>query len=169
MTIVTFAVFEPAAGSEDIPARGYLRFTPTKSPSAGVTEVLPLPFTVRLVDGMASADLRPTTLGWSWAVTYQLLGLIHETRHYLVPDTDTIPHTSLAEVNPLDLIPVPAQQPDPEWYAYVDQLAEGQIGVVPVITGNEERIPFGSVFWVGGTTQPVNMAENTDIWFRAAS
>lgn len=168
MTVVTIARYEPSEAPGTIPARGYVRFEPTKSRTSGSSVVLPLPFTVALVNGEASVDITPSGAGWSWKVTYKLLGLPHETHYYLVPESVTpIPDTALVEVDPATL--EPGAVPDAGWYAYVDQLVAGRVGVVAVVTGNEPRLPMDAVFWVGGTTQPVNMAENTDIWFKAAT
>jgi hypothetical protein len=168
VTTVTFTIYEPSELPEPRPARGYLTFEPTKSRTSGTSVTLPLPFTVALVNGEASVDIAPTGDGWSWGITYRLLGVVHETHYYLVPDEeDPVPHTLLVEVDPDTL--EPGAEPDPGWYSYVQMLIEGQVGVVPVVTGNEARLPMSAVFWVGGSTQPVNMAENTDIWFKAAT
>lgn len=167
MTTVTFELYEPDPGPDPDPARGYLRFVPTKSHTAGNAVTLPIAFTAKLSNGLTSVDITPTGPGWSWQVTYQLLGLVHETHYYLVPDVPTIAHTDLVEVNPDTLDPTAT--PDPGWYSYVDSIVAGQVGTVQVTTGNEVRPGFGSVLWVGGATQPVNMAENTDIWFKATA
>lgn len=167
MTTVTIQRTEPGPEGE-IPARGYLRFEPTKSRTSGSNVSLPLPFDEKLVDGEATVELEPTGPGWSWKVTYRLLGMVHRVKHYLVPDSPTpIADINLVAVEPESL--EPEETPDPGWYSYVEQLVAGQVGVVRVVTGNEARLPMGAVFWIGGTTQPVNMAEDTDIWFKAAS
>lgn len=167
MTLVTATLNGPTAG-DPTPARGYVRFVPTAgflTPAGSVT--LPLPKTVQIVDGQISVEITPTGPGWAWAVTYQILGLPHWTRYYAVPDVPTIALNDLTEVDIQTLNPI--STPDPSWYAYVDSIVAGQVGVVHVVTGSEVRPSFGSVLWVGGTTQPTNMAENTDIWFKAAS
>jgi hypothetical protein len=122
---------------------------------------------VKLVDGFASVSVSGTEPGWVWAVTFQLLGIKHYTKYYLVPASGTHDISTLVEVDPGTLDP--AAQPDPGWYAYLDAITAGQTGVVHVVTGNEARLPYGTVLWVGGTTQPVNMADVTDIWFKSAS
>lgn len=163
MTTVT-ATLEEVLGDA---ARGYLLFTPTTSWDEP-TDLgnLPLPQRVKLVNGSVSVELDPTGPGWAWAVTYQVLGLEHWTEYYIVPDTGTVSLDSLTEVDIRTLTPT-VDEPDPAWYGYVDSVVEGQVGRVVVVTGTEARPGFGSVFWIGGTTQPVNMAENTDVWFKA--
>ena len=151
------------------PARGYLRFVPTTGwQEPEDIQNLPLPQVVKLVSGSASVVLDPTGPGWAWAVTFQIYGLPQWTHYYLVPDLPSIDISALPEVDIQTLMPV-SSEPDPAWYAYVDSIVAGQVGRVTVVTGAEPRPGFGSVFWVGGTTQPANMAENTDIWFKATS
>lgn len=41
------------------------------------------------------------------------------------------------------------------------------LGFVDVTTGNETRPSKGRVIWIGGTTEPVNMA-NLDVWLKEA-
>jgi hypothetical protein len=148
-------------------SRGFLRFTPSTAwAQPGITD-LPMPVTVKLVNGTATVELEPTGLYWAWAVTFQIYGLPQWTRYYAVPSTGSFNLTELAEVDPQTL--VPSGEPAPVWYAYVDQIVAGQVGKVTVVTGNEARPPFGSVFWVGGTIQPTNMADGSDIWFKATS
>jgi hypothetical protein len=167
MTIVTAHILQPDPGAGQVPSRGYLRWAPSRARVSDGTIITALPFTVPLVDGVATADVEPSGTDWVWAVTYRLLGIKHVTRYYIVPDVPTIDIEDLVEVDPATLDP--AAQPDPGWYALLDSLAAGQIGVVHVTTGNEARTPYGTVLWLGGTTQPVNMAEGTDVWFKASA
>ncbi len=163
MTTVT-AALEEVLGA---PARGYLLFTPTTAwnqPSD--LGNLPLPKRAKLVNGATSVELDPTGPGWAWAVTYQVLGLEHWIEYYVVPDTGTVNLDALTEVDIRTLTPT-SEAPDPSWFAYVDSVVAGQVGRVVVVTGTEERPGFASVFWIGGTTQPTNMAENSDVWFKA--
>lgn len=147
-------------------ARGYVRFIPTAG--LGLTPpALPLPQIVKLVNGAISVELEPTGPTWAWQVITQIYGLQHWTRYYAVPASGTHTISSLTQVDPETLIP-PAE-PDANWYAYVDLIVAGQVGKVVVVTGTEARPAFGSVLWVGGTIQPVNMAANTDIWFKATA
>lgn len=151
-------------GVDDAPARGYVRFVPTAGLGLTIAD-LPLPITEKIVDGDVSVELDPSGVGWAWQVTFQIYGLPHWTRYYIVPASGTLDFSELTEVDPESLDP--AAEPDENWYAYVDQIVAGQVGRVDVVTGTEARPAFGSVFWIGGTIQPVNMAENTDIWFKA--
>lgn len=165
--MVTEQLNGPTAG-DPTPARGYIRWVPTAgflTPEGSVT--LPLPKTVALVEGLMTIEVTPSGPGWAWAVTYQILGLPHWTRYYAVPDVPSTTLSALVEVDIQTLNPV--SEPEPSWYAYVDSIVAGQVGTVQVVTGSEVRPSFGSVLWVGGTTQPTNMAENTDIWFKATS
>ena len=163
MTTVT-ATLEEVLGA---PARGYLLFTPTTSwDNPADLGNLPLPKRVKLVNGAVSVELDPTGPGWAWAVTYQVLGLEHWTEYYIVPDTGTVSLDSLEQVDIRTLTPS-VEEPDPAWYAYVDSVVAGQVGKVTVVTGTEARPAFASVFWIGGTTQPVNMLDDTDVWFKA--
>lgn len=167
MTVVNTQVWQPDAGEDPVGARGYLRWKPTMAHSAPDGTTIPNPFTVPLVNGFASVDVAATGTGWVWSVTFRLLGIKHYTRYYLVPSTGTFDIEDLVEVDPNTLDPAAA--PDPGWYAYLDAIAAGQVGVVHVATGNEARLPFGTVLWVGGTSQPVNMADGSDIWFKSAA
>lgn len=82
--------------------------------------VLPAPFTVAVVDGVADVTVEPSTLEWVWLVTESFYGVPDKRRAFNVPDTETIGYASLVEVDPLTLDP--AALPDPVWYAYVDGL-----------------------------------------------
>lgn len=164
MTTVTATL----TGANGQPARGYLRFTPTTDWTGATGVTLPLPQTVKLVGGSASVELVPSGLNWSWEVTYMILGVEHWVAYYVVPDSGIVTLSSLVSVNPDTL--TQQSTPAPSWYTYVDNIVAGQVGRVVVVTGSEPRPGgFGSVFWVGGTTQPVNMVADTDIWFKASS
>lgn len=168
MTTVNTQVWQPDAGSTLVGARGYLKWSPVKTQYFVDGSIQPpLPFNAALVDGFASVDVAGTETGWVWSVTFRLLGIKHYTKYYLVPASGTFNIDQLTEVDPVTLDPT--AQPDPGWYAYLDQIASGQVGVVHVVTGAEARLPFGTVLWVGGTTQPANMADGTDIWFKSAA
>lgn len=167
MTTVNTQLWQPDAGEELVGARGYLRWKPTMTHVTGEGVTVPSPFTVPLVNGYASVDVQATGPGWVWSVTFRVLGIKHVTRYYLVPATGTFDIEDLVEVDPATLDPTAT--PDPGWYAYLDAIAAGQVGVVHVVTGSEARLPFGTVLWVGGTVQPVNMADGSDIWFKSAS
>lgn len=151
-----------------LPARGYVRFVPTTMWGEPDIADLPTPITAKITAGAASAELEPNGLDWAWEVTYQIYGLPHWIEYYTIPASGTFNLADLTEVDPQTLDPA-VDEPDPSWYTYVDQIVSGQVGRVVVVTGAEERPPFGSVFWVGGTIQPVNMAESADIWFKATS
>ena len=149
------------------PAEGYLLFTPTTSwTDPADLGSLPLPKRVKLVNGAATVELEPTGPGWAWGVTYMVYRLEHWTEYYVVPDVGTVNLNDLTQVDIRTLDPY-VEEPDPAWYAYVDSVVAGQVGRVEVVTGTEARPGFPSVFWIGGTTQPVNMAENADVWFKA--
>lgn len=168
MTIVTGTFFVPDAGEAPVFARGYVRWSPTAAGNLPDGVFLPLPFRVALVNGVMTVDLSATGPGWVWAVTYQFYGLVQRTRYYLVPSSSVpIDIRDLVEVDPRTTDPT--IEPDAGWYAYLQLLAAKQVGVVHVVTGNEPREDFGTVVWIGGTTQPVNMAELTDIWFKPAA
>lgn len=147
-------------------ARGYIRFIPTAGLGLN-PPTLPLPQVVKLVDGAISVELEPSGPTWAWRVVHQIYGLQHWTIHYAVPASGTYVLSTLTQVDPETLVP-PAE-PDENWYAYVDLIVAGQVGRVEVITGAEARPSFGSVLWIGGTIQPTNMAESTDIWFKATA
>jgi hypothetical protein len=147
--------------------RGYLRFVPTAGwATPEVPESYPPEQLAKLIDGAVSVELEPTGPGWAWGVEYRLLGLEHWTEYYVVPDTGTINLASLVEVDVSSLEPT-TEEPDPAWYSYVESVGAGTVGRVQVVTGSEVRPSFPSVFWIGGATQPINMAENTDVWFKA--
>lgn len=160
MTTVTASL----VGMNDAPARGYLRFSPSMAEGVPLEAGLPLPIIVKLVDGAMIVELDPTGPTWAWEVQFQIYGLAQWTRYYAVPSSGTYAIGELVEVDPATLDP--AITPTPNWFAFVDQVIAGQVGKVIVVTGAEPRPAFGSVFWVGGTIQPTNMAESTDIWFK---
>ena len=163
MTTVT-ATLEDVLGEV---ARGYLLFTPTTSwYEPADLGSLPLSKRAKLVDGSVSVDLEPTGPGWAWAVTYMVYRLEQWTEYYVVPDMGPVNLDALIEVDIQTLTPT-VEAPEPGWFVYVDSIVAGQVGRVVVVTGEEARPGFGTVFWIGGTTQPTNMAENSDVWFKA--
>lgn len=168
MTVVTDTFYMPDPGPDPVGAKGYVRWSPTVPGVLPTGTVLPLPFRVALVNGTMTVDIAATGPGWVWAVTYQFYGLRQVTKYYLVPNVPgPLSIRDLTEVDPYTSDP--SIEPDQGWYAYLGLLAEKQVGVVHVVTGDEPREDFGSVIWIGGATQPVNMAELTDIWFKPAS
>lgn len=162
MTLIT----ETFAAIGGLPARGYVRFAPTEGLGLEAAS-LPMPKIAKLEAGALSIELEPSGVTWAWQVIHQIYGLPHWTKYYAVPASGTYVLSTLTEVDPETLVPEAA--PDSNWYAYVDQIVAGQVGRVDVLTGAEARPTFGSVFWIGGTVQPTNMAENTDIWFKATA
>lgn len=163
MTTVT-ASLAPVFGAG---VRGYLRFFPTSGwINPEIPESYPPEILGKLVNGAVSVDLEPSGVDWAWGVEYKILGLEHWTEYYAVPDTGNINLSDLVEVDVSTLEPT-TEEPTPAWYAYVDSVIAGTVGRVQVVTGTEARPNFASVFWIGGTTQPTNMAENTDVWFKA--
>lgn len=167
-TTVTETFYVPGPGETPVPARGYVRWYPVAPGIVPGGTILPVPFRVALVNGAMTVSVEATGPGWVWAITEQFYGLVQRTRYYLVPNSATpVDLSTLTEVDLLSL--QPTAQPDPGWYAYLDAIAAGQVGVVKVVTGTEARVNFGSVLWIGGSTQPVNMADGTDIWFKATT
>lgn len=163
MTTVTASLVEVLGSA----ARGYIRFFPTTGWNQPEDLAnLPLPKTVKLINGAVSVELDPTGPGWAWGVEYKILGLEHWVEYYAVPDLGIVDLGALTEVDVRTLEPISAE-PVPAWYAYVDSVVAGTVGKVQVVTGAEARPNFPSVFWIGGETQPTNMAENTDVWFKA--
>ena len=120
MTVVHAQIMRPDATGTLKPARGYLRWTPVGHYSApGTALVLPLPFRVKLVDGVASATVAPSTADWAWEVTYELSGREHASKVYAVPDSVApVELSALTEVAPLTGTAVPP--PPPSWQAAID-------------------------------------------------
>lgn len=164
MTLVTVT----PTGPSGVEARGYIKFTPTTGWGLPTVDNLPTPQTIALVNGTVSTELIPSGIGWAWGVTFQVLGLKHWKLYYVIPDVASVDLAALTPVSIQTLQPNNTG-PTPAWYAYVDSIVAGQVGTVTVVTGDEVRPVFESVLWIGGTTQPTNMAENQDIWFKATS
>jgi hypothetical protein len=122
MTLVRIALFRPGPLPEpddDVPAKGYVEFRPTKRRDIDDYIVLPSRFSVRLGDpyldddgtvihaaepGIAYAELDPTdNLVWVWRA--------HETssdgttRYVQVPDAPTAEYVDLVDVDPDTLDP----------------------------------------------------------------
>lgn len=169
MTVITHTYYLPDAGPEPVAAKGYVRWFPMVPGQLPDGTVVPTPFTAKLDEtGKMTVDVAAHGTGWVWGVTRKIYGLLQTTRYYLVPNTSAeLDLRDLVEVDPQTADPTaPA---DPGWYAHLELLAERQVGVVHVVTGTEPRVDFGTVIWIGGSTQPVNMAELTDIWFKPAA
>lgn len=187
MTVVHAQIMRPDSSGTLKPARGYLRWAAVRGWStAGNALVLPLPFRVKLVAGVAAVDVEPTTVDWAWEVTYELAGVPHEKHYYAVPASGTpLELNTLAQVAPLtgqSAGPLPqnwsvalegavsaalAAQVGPAVTAEVTGALAGVPQSVMVVSGTEARpSTTGAVLWVGGGARPANMS-NGDVWFKA--
>jgi hypothetical protein len=119
MTIVNFRRSVPLADGSTAPADGYFRFTPSRArtvPGAPDNVIAPKPFTVDLVDGLASAALAPSAPGTAWQILESVDG-VPDTRYWVVvPDSaDPVDDTDLPRVDPQTI--APTAEPEAAWWA----------------------------------------------------
>lgn len=123
MTLVQANLTTPAADGSLTPARGVLRFTPTKRRVLNDTVVLPVPFQVPLTLGMAEVDLAPNDLTWVWRIDEHVSGTPSRSIFANIPDEVTVQYTDLVPIDPATLAPEPSL--DPAWSAAVAELQAG--------------------------------------------
>lgn len=103
MTVINMDFRRPRADGTDVPARGYVEWKPTARRDMEGYILLPKPFKVTLVDGVAQVTVMPTTVDWYWGVTEVFDGLNPLTKFYIVPDSPTaIDYDDLIEVRSPD-------------------------------------------------------------------
>ena len=101
-------------------SRGSLAFTPHRRHAANETEVLPKPFTVPLLNGEVTVDLKPNPSTWVWIVT-EYFEQNAESFYTTIPDSDgVIEAVDLTRINP-STIPAPYNAVEPVWWAEMRQ------------------------------------------------
>lgn len=120
MTLVHFDLTTPTADGSLMPAKGVIRFTPTSRRVVDDITVLPVPFQVPLVLGMADVELEPTSLAWVWQIDEHISGSRARTIYATVPDVLEVDYTDLVPIDPDTLTPLPS--PDPAWLAPFTEL-----------------------------------------------
>jgi hypothetical protein len=120
VTLVRVALDVPGP-TGTTPAVGRIRATPTLRRTVGDAIVLPAPFTVVLVDGVATLDLDPTSATWAWRIDEQTFS-VTTTRYVTVPDSETtLGYEDLTDVDPATLDP--SVEPEAAWTVALDALA----------------------------------------------
>lgn len=155
MTVVHISLVTPLKDGTTAPAKGVLRFTPTKRRTLSGTPdviVLPATFKVGLTDGTADVSLEPTALDWAWRVDEYLGGVDVRTVHVSVPDISEVDYASLVPLDPSTLEPSPELQP-----AWIDAQNLSLAGtpellMVGTITRDAYGAPLAAdVAWPDGT------------------
>jgi hypothetical protein len=119
LTLVHVALSVPAPDGTLAPADGILRFSPTARRSVGGVAVLPKPFQVSVVGGVADVTLEPSTVAWVWRIDEHIPG---------IPSRTIYAATTGATANYADLVPLdpdtlaPAATADPAWVAPYEEL-----------------------------------------------
>ena len=122
MTSVHFALFRDGPDGRR-PVSGTLGFCRTKRGVDGQVTILPLEFSVLLLNGEATVELAATGSDWCWQVSEPTKrGLI---RYIVVPDVGDVvlEYTELPDVDPNTL--EPSAEPDPAWWAAIETMAGG--------------------------------------------
>lgn len=85
-----------------------------------------------------------------------------------ISDTSTThKYTTAADITKLGAIEANADVTDATNVAAAGaMMTANALGFVDVTTGNEARPANARIIWIGGTTEPVNMA-NLDVWLKA--
>ena len=101
-------------------SRGSLAFTPHRRHAANETEVLPKPFTVPLLNGEVTVDLKPNPSTWVWIIT-EYFDQHSESFYTTIPDRDgVLEAVDLVRINP-STIPAPYNAVEPVWWAEMRQ------------------------------------------------
>lgn len=168
MAVVHIRFQTPKADGTLAAATGTLRFTPTaRRTIAGTpdTVVLPAPFQVQLVAGVADVTLEPTSASWVWQVDEYLIDTPARTIYVKVNAGAEFDYTDLVPIDPATLLPSAA--PEPAWVAEAD--AKYSVTLVHNGTSYPARptgVPAGHVTYIG-PTQPTTWLAN-DQWVNNA-
>jgi chitodextrinase len=127
VTIVSIKVQQDSAAGL-VPAEGRLEWVPTARRDVGDAVVVPAPFTVRLVDGVASVDVAPSTVEWAWTVREYFVHNTGRERTVAVPTVGPVAYADLTPVDPATLLPT--AEPEAIWYTEFDAMAAAAIGAV---------------------------------------
>lgn len=105
MTLVDISLTTPTADGSQAPARGVLRFTPTKRRTLNETVVLPVSFQVPLTLGVAVVELAPNDLTWAWRIDEHAIGVPGRTIFTNIPDEVSVSYGDLIPIDPATLEP----------------------------------------------------------------
>ena len=128
-------------------SRGSLAFTPHRRHASNETEVLPKPFTVPLLNGEVTVDLRPNPSTWVWIIT-EYFEQQSESFYTTIPDSDgVVEAVDLTRINP-STIPAPYNAVEPVWWAemrqYKQTVTDTLLQSEEALTEAKEAIEVGS-------------------------
>lgn len=161
MTTVVCRLNRPDKSGTDKPAGGHLEFRPSARRIVGDTTVLPIPFSVALVNGEVTVDLAPTPSPdpwWYWEVTERIPQ--GTTRHVLVPESGPVDYEDLMDTTPQSTPGVPIQISGSEtttlqlrrntaagWTSGNPVLKNGEVGIVEDATPAKLKVGDGVTAW----------------------
>lgn len=128
MTLLEIVLTVPAADGAQVPAAGVLRFAPTKRRVLNGTTVLPKPFQVPLLLGMATVDLAANDASWVWRIDEHVSGTPARTIYTNIPDAVSFLYTDLVSIDPATL--APTADLTPAWAQRVTDL-EAALAATP--------------------------------------
>ena len=133
MTLIHFdtARFTPTGTAK---VQGLISFRPTKRLVVGDELVLPAPFHVPYT-GPVDVELLSPSADWAWEITVKAQGIVSLVGYYS-PQGERVNYHELIALDPDTL---EAGEPDPAWWAKVDQLIE--LGGTP---GTQLRVGSGA-------------------------
>lgn len=135
MTLLEIVLTVPAADGLQVPAKGVLRFIPTKRRVLNGTTVLPVPFQVPLTLGMAEVDLAANDATWVWRIDEHVSGSPARTIYTNIPDAVSLPYTDLVSIDPATL--TPTADLTPAWAERVTALE-----AAPSIGYDTDGVPY---------------------------
>lgn len=123
----------------DSTATGVVDWTPTKRRHIDEDPdhiVLPVAFSVALVDGVATVDVDATGIDWCWRVIERVAGGAQ--RYVIVPDVATVDYGDLVDVDPETLSPT--AEPEAAWWAALDDVVAGVISPEDIATAVQDYL-----------------------------
>lgn len=127
MTLLEIVLTVPAADGAQLPAAGVLRFAPTRRRVLNGTTVLPKPFQVPLLLGMAQVDLAANDASWVWRIDEHVSGTPARTIYANIPDAVTVLYTDLVSIDPVTL--APTAELSPAWAERVTALEDAPAAI----------------------------------------
>lgn len=120
MTAVTFRRFREGPDGIEVPVTGYLLCAPLirREESTPARVVVPAPFPVLLVGGVATATLQQTSADWCWVIREAFQHGV--TLYKAVGAAATASDTELVDVDPATLDP--SADPEAAWWLALEAL-----------------------------------------------
>jgi hypothetical protein len=156
MTTVNMALRVPKSDNTLVPAKGWVRWTPTQRLDLEGAILMPAPFMRNLVNGDVSVDVLPTTDDWFWTVEIHILDysgkeIPVESKTWAVPDQSEVDFDDLQEI----LLTSTGPQPPLASWSRALQIERARIDEVLEVIGDLTEGEAGDIQSVAGLSSTI--------------